>query len=55
VNNIKMGLRETGWVRVDWIELVKDRDQWRALANTVMSFQVPYNSGKFLSSWQLLK
>jgi hypothetical protein len=41
VNNIKMDLRETGWDGVDWIDLAQYRDQWRALVNTVMNFQVP--------------
>jgi hypothetical protein len=41
VNNIKMDLREIGWDSVDWIELAKDRDQWRALVNTVMNLRVP--------------
>jgi hypothetical protein len=36
VDNIKMDLREIGWDGVDRIELAQDRDQWRALVNTVM-------------------
>jgi hypothetical protein len=41
VDNIKIDLREIGWDGVDWIELAQDRDQWRALVNTVMSLRVP--------------
>jgi hypothetical protein len=41
VDNIKIDLRDVGWDGVDWIELAQDRDQWRALVNTVMNFQVP--------------
>jgi hypothetical protein len=41
VDNIKMVLRELGWDDMDWIDLDQDRDQWRALVNTLMNFQVP--------------
>jgi hypothetical protein len=50
VDNIKMDLRGIGWGGVDWIDLDQNRDQWRALVNTVMNLRVPYNAGKFLSS-----
>jgi hypothetical protein len=41
VDNIKMDLGEIGWEGRDWIELPQDRDQWRALVNTVMNLRVP--------------
>jgi hypothetical protein len=40
VGNIKMDLRVIGWGGMDWIDLVQDRDQWRALVNTVMILRV---------------
>jgi hypothetical protein len=49
-DNIKIDLREIGWADMDWIDLAQDRDQWRALVNTVVNLRVPYNVGKFLSS-----
>jgi hypothetical protein len=41
VDNIKMDLREIEWDGMNWIDLAQDRDQWRALANTVMNLRVP--------------
>jgi hypothetical protein len=41
VDNIKMDFRETGGGGMDWIDLIQDRGQWRALVNTVMSLRVP--------------
>jgi hypothetical protein len=38
VSNIRMDRREIWWEGVDWIHLAQDRDQWRALVNTVMNF-----------------
>jgi hypothetical protein len=40
-NNIKIDLREIGWGGLDWIDLAQDRDQWRAVVNTVMNLRVP--------------
>jgi hypothetical protein len=41
VDNIKMELGEIVWNGRDWFELAQDRDQWRALVNTVMNLRVP--------------
>jgi hypothetical protein len=41
VDNIKMDFREIGLCGMDWIDLAQDRDQWRALMNTIMNFRVP--------------
>jgi hypothetical protein len=36
LDNIKMDLREIGWDG-----MAQDRDQWRALMNTVVNLRVP--------------
>jgi hypothetical protein len=41
VDNIKIYLREMKWGGMDWIDLAEDRDQWKALVNTVMNRRVP--------------
>jgi hypothetical protein len=38
VTNIKMDLSELEW---DVMDRAQDRDQWRALVNTVMNLRVP--------------
>jgi hypothetical protein len=49
VDNIRMDLGEVGWGDVGWIGLGKDRNKWRALVNSVLKLQVPWNAGKLSS------
>jgi hypothetical protein len=41
VDNIRMDLGEVGWGDVDWIDLAKDRNRWRAVVNSVLNLRVP--------------
>ncbi|PNF35180.1 Dehydrogenase/reductase SDR family protein 7-like [Cryptotermes secundus] len=41
VDNIRMDLRVIGWDVVDWIDLTRDRDQWRALVYTAVPTHLP--------------
>jgi hypothetical protein len=41
VDNTKMEFRKISLAGMDWIALVHDRDQWRALVNRVMNLRVP--------------
>jgi hypothetical protein len=41
VDNIKMDLRKIGWGCMDCIDLFQDREQWRALVNTVVDLRFP--------------
>ena len=40
-DNIKMDVQEVGCEGVEWIDLARDRDRWRALVNAVMNLRVP--------------
>jgi hypothetical protein len=50
VDNIQMDLTEIGWGGMDWIDLARDRDQWRTLVNAAMNLRIPLNTGKFLNN-----
>jgi hypothetical protein len=39
VDNIKLDLRVIGWDGMEWSDLGLDRDQWRALVNTLMNLR----------------
>jgi hypothetical protein len=41
VDNIKMDLREIGYGGMDWIDLVQNSYERRALVNTVVNLRVP--------------
>jgi hypothetical protein len=47
-DNIRMDLRETGWEGVDWVRLAQNRDQWRAVLNTVIKTGGSIKGGEFL-------
>jgi hypothetical protein len=40
VDSVKMDLREMGCGGMDRVDLAQDRDQWRALVNTVMNHKI---------------
>jgi hypothetical protein len=45
-----MDLGEIGWEGVEWMHLVEDRDQWRAVVNTIMNLRFSQKMGNFLTS-----
>jgi hypothetical protein len=41
VDNSTMDFREIKWDGMDWINMVEDKVQWRALMHTVLNLRVP--------------
>jgi hypothetical protein len=57
-DNIKINLGEIGWDGVDWINMAQNRDQRRALVNTVVEPSGSIKCWEFLEwldNWRLLK
>jgi len=44
-----MDPREGGWESMEWIKLALDREQWRAVAKSVVNLRVPYMVGNFFT------
>ena len=40
-DNIKTYLQKVGRGVMDWIDVTRDRDRWRAVVNAVMNLRVP--------------
>jgi hypothetical protein len=51
VDNIRADLEEIGRGGVGWTGMAQDRDNWRALVNSVTNLQVLQNAGKLLSGF----
>jgi hypothetical protein len=47
-HNIRMDLTELGWGGMEWTDLPQDRDQWRALVNTLIN-------SDFVKCWDILE
>jgi hypothetical protein len=45
--NTKINLGEVGWTGMDWIDLVQDRNQRRAIDNMALKLRIPQILGSF--------
>jgi hypothetical protein len=52
--DMRMDIRETGWEGVDWMNLAQDREQWRALVNTILNFAFHKSQGTYRLTGSLL-
>jgi hypothetical protein len=46
---IKMVIQDVGWSSMDWTDLARVRDRWRALVNAIKNIRVPRNAWKLLT------
>jgi transposase len=52
VDNIKIDRREIGWDGVEWIDMARDRENWRALVNTAIKY---WKVHEWRHYWRVLK
>jgi hypothetical protein len=45
-----MNFKEICFKRVEWSDLVQDREKWQALVNVAMHLPVPQDAGNFLTN-----
>jgi hypothetical protein len=41
LDDIRMYFQEMSWECVEWIDLARDTDRWRAIVDEVMNLQAP--------------
>jgi hypothetical protein len=44
-----LGRSRSRWCGMELVDLAQDKDQWRAVVNTVMNLRIPQSVGKFSS------
>ena len=43
-------LRKWDVGRMDWVDLARDRNRWRALVNAIVNLRIPKNAANFMKS-----